>query len=228
MRRTELRVEPSKAAMAAPASENANEHRANQRRRERSRSRDSPRNLPFPNRDFSPDDNKSDDVSYKADDDDNYSERRREPDVGASSGSSSSTCNCASCGPWPEEKYRDLSIRYPGMSKKSFDQMLLALDEVVVDDLVSGSVSESFSSTYSGVTFSPVEPPLVVPASPSELQATERADGAEGANDFSVQRGVEASGRRTNEGDYVGAGATLGQVEVRSGEELPHRIPGSP
>lgn len=101
--------------------------------------------------------------------------------------------------------------------------MMLALDEVAVDDLVSGSVSESVSSIYFGVTFSPVEPPLVarVPASPSELEAHICA-GAEGANDSSREGAVEASGRETR--DCV----THGQVEAGTGHGLPHYIPGSP
>lgn len=101
--------------------------------------------------------------------------------------------------------------------------MLLALDEVAVDDLVSGSVSESVSSVYFGVTFSPVEPPQVarVPASPLELEVAVCAD-AEGANDSSGEGGVEASVRETREC------ATSGQVEAGTGEELPHCIPGSP
>lgn len=100
--------------------------------------------------------------------------------------------------------------------------MLLALEEVAVDDLVSGSVSESVSSIYFGVTFSPVEPPQVarVPASPSELEA--KCADAEGPNVSSGEGEVEAIFRETSEC------ATPGHVEAGTGEELPHCIPGSP
>ena len=99
--------------------------------------------------------------------------------------------------------------------------MLLALEEVAVD---SSPVSENvFSSIYSGVTFSPCEPPEIVPASPSELQPAERTEDRANDDDSSVQGGAILSGIETDEADCRAS------VEARSGEEqLPHCIPGSP
>lgn len=205
MRRIEL-------PQANSAKRGENAPRANMRRRERSRSRDSPRNLPFPTRKFSSDEGKNND-------DDNNS-----PIGGGSAAApSSSSCNCASCGPWPEEKYRDLSIRYPGMSKESFDQMMHALDEVAVEDTMSSSCSDSFSSIYSGMTFSPVEPPEVVPASPSEIEAAEctSSDDLSGVRRRRVYWAHDDDGERRT--------AVSNETDDDSSEqESPHCVPESP
>lgn len=74
-------------------------------------------------------------------------------------------CHCAHCGPWLQDEYRDLSIRYPGMTKESFDEMMNLLDEVMMD----GSADQI--DIDDGMVYLPVEDfqqvePALVPSSP--------------------------------------------------------------
>lgn len=126
---------------------------ANQRHRGRSRSRDTPRNVRFPTR-----------GSTSTARDDGGDRIRAEP-------ATPGRCTCEEC----SNGLRDLSIRYPGMSRESFHQMMLMLDEVGELTGSSSSVSDSSSSLSMSIDssqYSPAEPsPRVVPASPSEIQA---------------------------------------------------------
>lgn len=74
-------------------------------------------------------------------------------------------CHCAHCGPWLQDEYRDLSIRYPGMTKESFDEVMNLLDEVMME----GSADQI--DVDDGMVYLPVEviqqvEPALVPSSP--------------------------------------------------------------
>lgn len=149
-------MRPIEPPQAFQSSKIENEQRANQqnRRRERSRSRDSPRISPFPNQ-----------GSY-------YDDRNSSCCSTAFGEAASSSCKCVHHGPctWPKDRHRDLSIRFPGMSRESFDELMLLQDEVMMETSSSNSDSVNFSrlSKEDEVVYFPVEPELV-PASSSEI-----------------------------------------------------------
>lgn len=123
--------------------------------------------------------------------------------------SNASPCHCVNCS-GPVENDRDWSVRYPGMTKEMYDEMMRVLDdpeyfaydgEAVADCARSDDLSEldfpgSFEDSYNRNWYSPVGPPDVVPASPSEL-AHEDAEAGEDQGFFSARgiQVVERTGR---------------------------------
>lgn len=85
----------------------------------------------------------------------------------------------------PNPGHRDLSIRYPGMTKRSFDELISLLDEVV-NEGSADQIEEEDGLRYCPVEVSqqqfetahsvPRSPPgasfqLILPSSPSEIQS---------------------------------------------------------
>lgn len=144
------------------------------RGRGRSPSRDTPRSdVHFPRRESPPRDDYSNNIN-------NDSNSNVSDNVNKHTGVSSRRCNCecCCCSSPPPETDRDWSIRFPGMTREQFDDMMIFLDD---PDLMSvggsydcdDSMDDFSTMRDDGVTYSPVEMPDVVPASPSELQQSQ-------------------------------------------------------
>lgn len=92
----------------------------------------------------------------------------------------------------PNPGHRDLSIRYPGMTRQSFDELISLLDEVVNEDSadhvedadgliyypVEGFQQQQFEPPHSVPSSPPGErSQLIMPSSPSEIQSDDMEKG---------------------------------------------------
>lgn len=216
-------IEPPR-AKTAPRSENNS--RSNVRRRDRSRSREFPRRLPFPTRDHVPDDSSAGNSPRSLNNDDSYISGKEEqqyrealaistsPPSPPSSSSSCGVCpryvvgRCPNCAVEVDvEEYRDLSIRYPGMTRDSYDEMTRLIDADMTD------LSDPYGDFASYVA-SAAPAAKVVPASPSEIHVQ--------APDEDTRHDYPTESRK-----FQGA-IGHGQIEFIFGEAQSHFVPESP